>query len=363
MPGRGGDSHAAVRERARACAGRDLERVRGVRAISRHRLDARAVPFVRPARDRLGRLPLPGVPVNGRRGRDGSRVFAQSATIRPSSRCAKAPARSNSSPAARDRSRPWIGRRRRRAAMELRVRELHGGSQGRSAATNPIGLRRERRRPAMAADQLLARHRRADRSVPAAAAAPAPRNADRGNALHRCQRRPSRRIGRAAAARRSPLHPAVVARRAGDRRHATGVRAVRARAASLVGRPARHAVRRLRCGRCGRQRPQRARHPGRRNDAGIRRAPICSRRRGRLRDRRTRRRASAFSSRPSSARSTTSSAPRSSRRTSRCWTERFTTTTSCSRRARSTSGRERWGTFQSAVPTVRWRGCGAFERA
>ena len=50
----------AVLVGARPSAGRDMARVAGVSGISRHRLDAGAVPLLRHARDRLRRLPLPG---------------------------------------------------------------------------------------------------------------------------------------------------------------------------------------------------------------------------------------------------------------------------------------------------------------
>ena len=49
---------ASVRTR-RPC--RDLARRSGVRPLPRHALDAGAVPRLRSARDRLGRLPLPGL--------------------------------------------------------------------------------------------------------------------------------------------------------------------------------------------------------------------------------------------------------------------------------------------------------------
>ena len=69
-------SRARVRQRPRPCAGVDLERVRCVRALPRHRLDAGAVPDV-PARapgGGLRRLPLPGAAPRGRRRGHGSGV-------------------------------------------------------------------------------------------------------------------------------------------------------------------------------------------------------------------------------------------------------------------------------------------------
>ena len=56
----------------RLSAGRDMARVAGVSGISRHRLDAGAVPLLRHARDRLRRVPLPGDGADRRRGGDGS---------------------------------------------------------------------------------------------------------------------------------------------------------------------------------------------------------------------------------------------------------------------------------------------------
>ena len=50
----------AVRQRHRALPGRYLGILRGLSALSRNGLDARALPELRAARDRLGRLPLPG---------------------------------------------------------------------------------------------------------------------------------------------------------------------------------------------------------------------------------------------------------------------------------------------------------------
>ena len=51
-------------------AGRDLDRFAGLQCLPRHRLDAGAVPQLRAARDRLGRLPLPGDGDCRRRRRD-----------------------------------------------------------------------------------------------------------------------------------------------------------------------------------------------------------------------------------------------------------------------------------------------------
>ncbi len=65
-----------VRQRPRASAGLDLERVRRVRALPRDGLDAGAVPVVsaRPPGGGLGRLPLPGAAADGRRGGHRSRL-------------------------------------------------------------------------------------------------------------------------------------------------------------------------------------------------------------------------------------------------------------------------------------------------
>ena len=72
LPGRSDDSGARVRQCPRPSAAVDLERVRRVRALPRHGLDAGAVPDV-PARTPgggLGRLPLPGAAPRRRRGGD-----------------------------------------------------------------------------------------------------------------------------------------------------------------------------------------------------------------------------------------------------------------------------------------------------
>ena len=67
LPGGVDDPRARVRQRPRPSAGVDLERVRRVRALPRHGLDAGAVPVVpaRPAGGRLGRVPLPGAAACG----------------------------------------------------------------------------------------------------------------------------------------------------------------------------------------------------------------------------------------------------------------------------------------------------------
>ena len=69
VPGRVDDPGPRVRQRPRPCAGLDLERVRCLRALPRHRLDAGALPELpaRPPGGRLRRLPLPGAAAHGRR--------------------------------------------------------------------------------------------------------------------------------------------------------------------------------------------------------------------------------------------------------------------------------------------------------
>ena len=64
-------SSASVRDESLAEIWYEL---RGVRAVPRHRLDAGAVPLLRPARDRLGRLPLPGLRLDRRRRAHRSRL-------------------------------------------------------------------------------------------------------------------------------------------------------------------------------------------------------------------------------------------------------------------------------------------------
>ena len=53
---------------ARQQPGRHLVPLGGLQPVSRHRLDGRALPQLRAARDRLGRLPLPGLPADRRCG-------------------------------------------------------------------------------------------------------------------------------------------------------------------------------------------------------------------------------------------------------------------------------------------------------
>ena len=76
VPGGVDDPGARVRQRARAFARVDLERVRRVHALPRHGLDAGAVPLVpaRPPGGGLGRVPLPGAAADRRRGGHGSGV-------------------------------------------------------------------------------------------------------------------------------------------------------------------------------------------------------------------------------------------------------------------------------------------------
>ena len=133
--------------------------------------------------------------------RDRSGLLAQSrsrTSLRP---CAKAPRRPNWSLAARDRSRSRLGGGRRRTAMELRVRELSGCPRWARTESHAIECRGQQRWRALAAPQLFARRRRADRSVFTAAAARAARHADCRHALHRCKRGSSRRLGIAASTR------------------------------------------------------------------------------------------------------------------------------------------------------------------
>ena len=70
VPRRADDPVAALRAFRRPHAGRDLGRFAGLQCVSRHRLDAGAVPQLRTPRDRLGRLPMPGDGDCRRRRRD-----------------------------------------------------------------------------------------------------------------------------------------------------------------------------------------------------------------------------------------------------------------------------------------------------
>ena len=74
------DSGPRILERARSFARRHLAPEPGLRGVSRHGMDARALPLLRPARDRLGRLPLPGAGADRRRPQRPTRP----ATSRPS---------------------------------------------------------------------------------------------------------------------------------------------------------------------------------------------------------------------------------------------------------------------------------------
>ena len=82
LPRRADDPFAALRTVRRAHAGRDLDGFTGVQRLSRHRLDAGAVPKLRAARDRLGRLPMPGDGDRRRRRRDRSRPASSRRSMR-----------------------------------------------------------------------------------------------------------------------------------------------------------------------------------------------------------------------------------------------------------------------------------------
>ena len=60
VPRRRIDSGPRILERARPFAERHLAFEPRLQSLPRHGLDARTLPFLRPARDRLGRMPLPG---------------------------------------------------------------------------------------------------------------------------------------------------------------------------------------------------------------------------------------------------------------------------------------------------------------
>ena len=67
LPRGGDDPGPRVLERARPIARRNLELEPGLQRLSRDGLDARALPILRAAGDRLGRLPLPGAGARRRR--------------------------------------------------------------------------------------------------------------------------------------------------------------------------------------------------------------------------------------------------------------------------------------------------------
>ena len=71
VPRGGGDPRDHLGVSAREIPGGDLGALGQLQPLPRHRLDARAVPELRPPRDRLGRLPLPGLHADRRRGAHG----------------------------------------------------------------------------------------------------------------------------------------------------------------------------------------------------------------------------------------------------------------------------------------------------
>ena len=73
------DQRARVRQRPRQAARRDLAQRTGVPEVPRHRLDEGAVPELPAARDRLRRLPLPGLRTDGRCGQYRSCLLALAA--------------------------------------------------------------------------------------------------------------------------------------------------------------------------------------------------------------------------------------------------------------------------------------------
>ena len=73
------DAPVPARERPGGLAGLDLERVAALPELPRHGLDAGSVPELRSPRDRLRRMPMPGVPAHRRR----RRAPIRSATCRP----------------------------------------------------------------------------------------------------------------------------------------------------------------------------------------------------------------------------------------------------------------------------------------
>ena len=74
LPRRDHHPRACLRQRPRRGLGRHLAALAGVQRLPWHRLDGRALPELRPARARLGRLPLPGAGAHRRCGGDRSRL-------------------------------------------------------------------------------------------------------------------------------------------------------------------------------------------------------------------------------------------------------------------------------------------------
>ena len=79
LPRRRVDQRARVRQRPRPAARRDLAQRAGVPEVPRHRVDEGAVPELPAARDRLRRLPLPGLRADGRCGQHRSGLLAVAA--------------------------------------------------------------------------------------------------------------------------------------------------------------------------------------------------------------------------------------------------------------------------------------------
>ena len=74
LPCRRNPAGPGISDRHRGQPRRDLVPLRGVRAFPRHGMDARTVPVLRGARDRLGRMPLPGFRADRRRRADRPRL-------------------------------------------------------------------------------------------------------------------------------------------------------------------------------------------------------------------------------------------------------------------------------------------------
>jgi hypothetical protein len=241
VPGRGRRSRRCVSNvRVRRCATPGIRFATRSRAIAGPRgCPSRAARAT--ARTRLGRLPLPSVLADRRRRGDRPSLRAQPA---PRSRhrvprrarwFREAWFRAAPIPLCGDRSRPRLGRGRRRAAMELRLRELRAARAGerprRSQSSFAVSADGERWWLVNVSPDIAQQIE----AAPAAAAARRARHADRRHAVHRRERRPPRRPRRPAPAGRPRVRPPFERGRARARAATTKFFALRRVTAPLGG--------------------------------------------------------------------------------------------------------------------------------